>query len=169
VVEAAGMVPQLARVADDYGVDVYSGGGFSSLNAIYEAAERISGRAVGTTVLVVGDLDPSGLSIADAAAADVQAFVESDVRTLLRFKRIAVTAEQVARFALPTAPQKPMDRRSHDMAATVQAEALAPPDLAAEVRASIEAELDLDVLEATKAEGGAERDEILAKLDGLVD
>jgi hypothetical protein len=158
------MVPQLARVAHDYGVDIYSGGGFSSLTATYEAAERISGRAVGTTVLLIGDLDPSGLSILDSAAADVQAFVESDVRPLLRFQRVAVTAEQVLRFNLPTAPQKAADRRGEDMAETVQAEALAPPDLAAEVRAAIEAELDLAVLEATKAEGQAERDEILAKL-----
>jgi hypothetical protein len=40
--EAAGMAPQLARVAHPYGITVYSSGGFDSLTVKYEAAQRIS-------------------------------------------------------------------------------------------------------------------------------
>src|SRR5437870_1547647 len=38
--EAAGMAPQLARVADDYSVPVFSSGGFASLTAIRLIADR---------------------------------------------------------------------------------------------------------------------------------
>lgn len=49
--------------------------------------------------------------------------------------RPAVTAEQVAEYALPTAPQKSTDRRGDHMSETVQAEALSPDQLTAIVRA----------------------------------
>ena len=68
------MVPQLARAVGDYGVTVYSSGGFDSVTLKYEAAVRIAERDVPTVVLHVGDLDRSGLSLAQAAAEDVEAF-----------------------------------------------------------------------------------------------
>src|ERR1035437_3459784 len=40
--EAAGMMPQLTRVADDYSVPVYSSGGFDSATSKWELAQRIS-------------------------------------------------------------------------------------------------------------------------------
>jgi hypothetical protein len=40
--EAAGMVPQLERVADEYGVPVITGGGFDSTTRRYDLAEAIS-------------------------------------------------------------------------------------------------------------------------------
>ena len=56
--EAAGMAPQLARVAHEYGVTVYSSGGFDSLTVKHAAAQRIVERDVPTVVLHVGDFDP---------------------------------------------------------------------------------------------------------------
>ncbi|WP_335938579.1 hypothetical protein [Streptomyces sp. PTD5-9] len=75
-VEAAGMVPMVARIAREYGVDTYSSGGFDSVTVKYEAAQRISWRDTATTVLHLGDHDPSGLSILDSAAADISAFID---------------------------------------------------------------------------------------------
>jgi hypothetical protein len=46
------------------------------------------------------------LAVAESAAADVQAFVERGAKPQLRFERVAVTADQVTRFNLLTAPQK---------------------------------------------------------------
>lgn len=43
-VEAAGMVPQVARVAQRYGAAVYSSGGFDSTTAKHDAAQRVAGR-----------------------------------------------------------------------------------------------------------------------------
>ena len=34
------MIPQVQRVAAAYAIPVYSGGGFPSLSAVYEAAQR---------------------------------------------------------------------------------------------------------------------------------
>ncbi len=146
--EAAGMAPQLARVADEFSVPVYSTGGFGSLSAVKLIAERTLDRNVRTLLLHVGDHDPSGESIFAAIAADAAAFVEADraIQTLrLDAKRIALTAEQVATYALPTAPAKPSDSRSRNWhGGTCQLEALAPDQLAELVRDAIANELDDD-------------------------
>ena len=151
--EAAGMAPQLARVASRYGVHVQASGGFDSLTAKHDAAERIAARSVPTVVLHVGDFDPSGVTMYKAAMEDVTAFA-TDMGGAVRFKRIAVTREQVARYDLPGAPPR---RSSHDAAwrageDAVQAEALPPDVLNEEVKQAIRAELDLGVLERTMAD-----------------
>jgi hypothetical protein len=134
--EAAGMVPQLARVADRFSVAVYSAGGFASLTAVRHIAERALERTKPTVLLHVGDYDPSGESIFAAIAADAAAFVEADrlVGTLRVIPvRVALTADQVERHELPTAPPKPTDSRSRSWeGGTCQLEAL-PPDLLATV------------------------------------
>jgi hypothetical protein len=60
--EAAGMVPQLERVAHQYGVSVISSGGFDSLTAKYDRAEYYANDGI-TLVLHLGDYDPSGVHI----------------------------------------------------------------------------------------------------------
>jgi hypothetical protein len=158
--EAAGMLPQLARVAEPYGVPVYSSGGFDSLTAKHDAAERMLDRP--TTVLHVGDHDPSGVALYDCAADDIAAMVRDlggDPGNV-RFVRVAVVPEQIGRFALPEATAKTDDKRGGWQGGTVQAEALSPSVLAAEVRTAIEAELDLELLERVKGREAAERVEI---------
>ena len=54
--EAAGMVPQLARVAHPRGASVLSGGGFDSLTAKHDLAQEIA-RATGQCRSVVEELD----------------------------------------------------------------------------------------------------------------
>jgi hypothetical protein len=87
-------------------------------------------------ILHLGDYDPSGESIFESVAADVAAFVEADKpwnTVSVRFRRIALTAEQVKRLNLPTAPAKATDSRSKKWAGeTCQLEAL-PPDHIAEL------------------------------------
>jgi hypothetical protein len=73
-VEAAGMMPMIARVTSEYGVAVYCSGGFESVGAKYDAAARLARRTVPTVVLSIGDQDPSGLALVDAAAEDVATF-----------------------------------------------------------------------------------------------
>ena len=158
-VEAAGMVPQAVRVAHEYGAAVYSSGGFNSLTALHDAAQRIRRRYIrheqDTVVLQIGDHDPSGESIFASAALDVETLVR-DIewsRTPpglcvdlpgLEFARVAVTEEQIQRYQLPTAPPKKSDKRGDWTGGTVQAEAL-PPDVLADVlRAAIERRVDLD-------------------------
>jgi hypothetical protein len=103
--EAAGMLPQLHRVAREYGVPVYSNGGANSSTGNWQVSRRalrFSGR---TLMLHVGDFDPHGEAIFNALAEDVAALVEGD-RTLaiqrVESVRVALTVEQVEVYGLST-------------------------------------------------------------------
>lgn len=167
-VEAAGMVPQVAKVAHDYGVPVFSSGGFDSLTVKYDAACRIVDRDRPTVVLHVGDHDPSGVALFDAAAADVAqlaAGLAADVPAQwVRFRRVAVTPEQINAYGLPESPAKASDRRGDWTGGTVQAEALSPDTLADIVRQAVERQLDLRVLAETRVLQAEQRAEIVAAL-----
>ncbi|MBH1934100.1 hypothetical protein I5Q34_07295 [Streptomyces sp. AV19] len=164
-VESAGMMPMVARVAAGFGVTVYGSGGFESVGAKHEAACRIARRALPTTVLSLGDLDPSGWSIVDAAADDVATFVEEMDAEPPAVRRLAVTVEQVAAYGLETVPQKETDRRGERMPATVQAEALSPDQLTGIVRAGLAAVVDERALQAVRERSERERAELRAALD----
>ena len=160
--EAAGMAPQLARVAHEYGIPVYSSSGFDSLTVKHDAALRILARTVPTVVLHVGDFDPSGVAIFDSAAEDVAALAAGFDEPChgVEFRRVAVTPEQIERFGLSEAPAKKGDRRGDWQGGTVQAEALAPSDLAAELRDAIEDLIDPDLLAQTLASEEHEREQL---------
>jgi hypothetical protein len=164
--EAAGMLHQLNRVAEYYSVPVYSAGGFSSLTANYEIAERALGRLVPTVLLHVGDFDPSGESIFAAMAEDAAAFVVADriVNNLsLMAVRVALTRDQVEDFDLETSPPKKSDRRSKGWSGrTCQLEALPPNVLAGIVEGAIVEQLNLDRFSSVLAEEAADRAELLA-------
>ena len=165
-IEATGMVPQAAAVAHRYGVAVYSAGGFNGLTDKYETAQRLAGQSRPAVILHAGDYDPSGCAIIDSLAEDITAFVtELDPGARLDFRRAAVTPAQITRYRLPTAPQKRTDQRGEHMAVTVQAEALPPDVLAAELATAIEAVTDPAAITAARRLGNAERAQILAALD----
>ena len=169
-VEAGGMVPQAARVAHHYGVTVYSAGGFDGLSNKHEAACRVLNRERPTLVLHVGDYDPSGLSIFDAAAADVAALVRDlGDRDAVTFKRVALTPAQIARHALTEAPPKPTDRRGAWRGGTVQAEALGPDMLAEELNHALKDALDMAAFERVLSVEAAERAELIGTLAEEVD
>jgi hypothetical protein len=133
--EAAGMGPQIARVANPFGVDVFPAGGFDSTTAKHGFAAQLADHDRPTEVLHIGDHDPSGVHMFLAFAEDVAAFAH-DLGGDVRFTRLAVTPDQIERHSLPTAPPKTTDKRAfHGL--TCQAEALAPDDLADIVRTAI--------------------------------
>lgn len=168
--ESAGMLPQLARVADAFSVPVYSASGFLSLTATRQIADRALEGTCPTVLLHVGDLDPSGESIFEAIAADAAAFVEADrvVQTLrIEPVRVALTVEQVSAYNLPTAPAKATDGRSAKwQGGTCQVEALAPDDLAAIVQEAIMSRMDLDRLAREVDLETDDRFELLRALPG---
>jgi hypothetical protein len=173
-VEAAGMVPQAARVAtDDYGVPVYPSGGFDSLDIKYRHAKRIASRSEPTMILSVGDYDASGCAIIDSAAEDVTAFLAGFGARPPEFRRVAVTPEQITTHRLPTQPQKQRmdgkDVAGGPMAMTVQAEALRPDALAGTLRAAIEDVVDVELIEDMRQAGADERLEILENLRTLLE
>lgn len=167
-VEAAGMVPMLAEVVGEYGIPTYSSGGFDSLTAKHDAAERITGRAVPTLILHVGDHDPSGVAMFNAVAEDIEAMVDADYGEVT-FDRIAVRPEQIRRYNLPTAPPKAHDKRSAWVGGgTVQAEALPPDVLTAEVRQAVLSLIDLDALTEVHDLERAEGERVSADIDRLL-
>jgi hypothetical protein len=105
-------------------------------------------------VLHIGDHDPSGLSILDAAAEDVQAFVDQLGGQPPTFTRLAVTAAQITQFNLPTAPQKTTDRRGAHMPATVQTEALPPDQLTAILTTALRGLVDTTALRRVRRQSG---------------
>jgi len=168
--EAAGMLGQLARVARDYSVPVFSASGFASLSAVRMVADRVLARDGLTVLLHVGDLDPSGESIFASIAQDAAAFVIAD-RTLhttrLEATRVALTREQVDEHALPTAPAKASDSRTRAWTGgTCQLEALPPDVLAQIVRDAIEDRLDLFVLAQQVPEEADDRATLLGLPSG---
>lgn len=168
-VEAGGMLPQAAAACDPYGITAYTAGGFNGLTDKYETAERLARTGRPAIVLHAGDYDPSGCAIIDSLASDISAFVaELEPYQDLEFRRVAVTPDQIERFSLPTAPQKATDVRGEQMDDTVQAEALPPDVLAAELTAAIEATIDWDALDAARERGDRERAEIETVLQGLI-
>jgi rhodanese-related sulfurtransferase len=136
--EAAGMVPQLARVANEYGVPVISSGGFDSLTE-----KHLFGRDRNSVeVLHIGDFDPSGIWMFIALAEDVSAFA-AEYGNEIDFTRIAVTPEQIERLALETQAVNPDNKLAFPGDVTAQAEAIAPDELANIVREAIVSRLNM--------------------------
>jgi hypothetical protein len=169
-VEAAGMMPQVARMVSEYDIPVYSSGGFNSTTAKYETARRIHRRDTPTRVLHIGDYDPSGVAIIDSLASDLNAFLEdlgSWSATTAHFVRLAITPPQIEALGLPGAPRKRTDNRAGFEDLTVQAEALSPPQLEALIIAEVEREWDADVYEELLETELGERDALVEALEGL--
>ncbi|MHB9878977.1 hypothetical protein ACSMXM_04850 [Pacificimonas sp. ICDLI1SI03] len=144
--EAKGMIEQLAKVTEPYSVPVFSTSGFDSTTARKGLAERICRRGKHAVIMHLGDYDPSGESIYDALAEDVTEFVEADRphgMVSCEFRRIALTAEQVAEYRLPTSPAKNSDSRAKSWSGgTCQLEALTPAQIADILRNQIESLFD---------------------------
>jgi hypothetical protein len=164
ICEAAGMVPQLERVAHPLGATVMSGGGFDSLTDKHKFAAELAGHGRPTQVLHIGDHDPSGAHMFLAILEDIEAFTR-ELGGNVTFTRLAVTREQIARHDLPTAPKKSTDKRAF-RGTTCQAEALAPDVLAGILRAAIEERIDRRIYERVLRQERTVRRELMTRLGG---
>jgi hypothetical protein len=142
--EAAGMAPQLGRVANPFGIPAMSGGGFDSVTDKHKFAASLADHDRPTEVLAITDLDASGAHKYLAEMEDALAFAR-DLGGKVTFTRLAVTREQIKRHRLPTAPPKATDRRAFH-GETCQVEALAPDVLSEILRTAIEARVDQRML-----------------------
>jgi len=151
-VEAAGMVPLVETIAEPYGITVISSGGFDSTTAKYDMAQTLS-EFSGVEVLDISDHDQSGVHKFSSLAEDVQAFAAALGATSMPvFTRLAVTPEQIAELALPTAPPKETDRRSFEGDQTTQVEAIPPDVLVAIITEAITSRLDKRAYDAVLAQ-----------------
>jgi hypothetical protein len=134
--EAVGMAPQLARVAEPFGITVISSGGFDSLTEKHAFAAELARHERPTEVLDIGDHDASGVWKFAAYLEDVEAFTRD----------LGGQATQIEEYRLPTAPPKATDKRAFS-GETCQAEALPPDVLASILQQAIESRIDQRVLD----------------------
>jgi hypothetical protein len=156
LVEAGGLVGRLARIAEPYGVPVYSGAGYDGLKGKRALARRATGRDVPTVVLRVSDYDPHGLAIAHASLEDSVAWAKhfGAEPGWLSFDRIALTRDQARDHGLLDAGGK------------AEADGLPVPVMDAILREAIEApgRQDPGRRAQTLRQAAAER----ARITGLV-
>lgn len=162
--EAAGMLGQLANTTHQYSIRAYSSSGFDSLTAKKALAERICDTGRPAVILHLGDHDPSGESMFRVIEEDVSAFVRADRQhglVVVEFRRVALTADQVRQFNLPTAPAKSTDSRAKAWrGSTCQLEALAPDQIAALLDAAIQEVVDIDRMHRNIVAANDERAEL---------
>lgn len=167
--EASGMVPQLERIADPFGITVCSSGGTDSLTAKHRMASRWARAGKPITLLHLGDYDPSGSVIGSALAEDLKAFGDT-YGADIEFVRLAVTAEQARQLSLPSQPPK-REGNSHARSfigeETWQCEALDPQTLADIVQGAIEQRIDRDIYEAVVAAEANIRQDVFSRFEGL--
>jgi len=125
-VEKAGIVAQLQEWFGDLGVPVLALGGYGSQTYVDDVIEDVEATGRPAVLLYAGDHDPSGEDIDRDFTARTDCW--SEVR------RVALTAEQVERYALPPQPGKETDSRArrfverHGRLVQVELDAL-PPDV----------------------------------------
>lgn len=95
----------IAKLAAKYRLSIQVLRGFASLSMYRKALERARKRGV-TTVLYIGDWDPSGLLIETVAQE------EMDHNRGIIFYRLAITMEQIRRFKPPSRPVNMKDSRA---------------------------------------------------------
>ena len=173
-VEAAGMVPQIARVATNFSIITYSSGGFNSTTMKHSAAARFCRRFQKTnqltTVLHIGDHDPSGVAIFENLSLDIPSFCAGmGCPGISWWKRIAVTPEQIEKHELEESPPKKTDSRSVNWeGGTVQVEAMRPEVIADEVQSVIVEQIDFTAYDEAIAEEIAVRDRLINKLESIM-
>lgn len=137
----------LKPIAGRFNIPLTIGRGFSSLEPRYKLAERFkkSGKD-GLILLVLSDFDPSGEEISQSFARSLR---DDFGIWNLELLKVALSSEQVARFALPPMMEaKTTDSRAAKFtakhgAAVYELEALPPETLQSELIAAIESVLDV--------------------------
>jgi hypothetical protein len=133
-------------------VSLYPAGGFTSMTLAFEAAEQIKMLSAGRPAVIfyIGDYDPAGVLIDVDIRNKLCEHIGSEV--YIDFRRIGITAEQIAAFELPTKPRKAGDRRALHVLSTVEAEAMPAHILRALLVDEIEALLPPDAVQAAQIE-----------------
>ena len=190
--EASGVVPQLQRVAEPYGIDVYCSGGFDKVTGKREIGIAFATLQQPVTVLHIGDHDRSGVHIFEALAGDIIAFADAEAaaRDLelsdIEFVRQAITPDLAAQYDVPdNGAPNPNDKRRFDRYAvrcasggdpeyrgcdprvTRQAEGLDPATLAALIGDAITKRTDSAVYDAVLDHEDAVQTAIATKLANL--
>lgn len=154
---------------EEYAVDLYPCGGFSSMSFVHQAAQAHNQRAEQgdgrpLVVLYIGDLDPAGVLIDVALERELHQHLRG---IELDFRRIAINEAQVTEYDLPTKPRKKSDKRSLQLRYTVEAEAMPAHILRELLRDAVEDMLPAYALEIAKLAEKEERRGLLKMAEML--
>ena len=146
----------LAPITSLYDITLMVSRGYSSLSFLYAAAEHIQAIDKPTIIFHFGDWDPSGQNAAQKVADGLREFAPD---SLIQFRRLAVRAEQISAWRLPTRPTKASDSRTKRWTggASVELEAIAAPLLRLLLKREIEALLPERWLETVQVIEESER------------
>ena len=139
-------------VVHEWGLELYVTRGFASVSYLQSAAEETRADGRPTYVYVLSDLDPSGVDIARAIAAELPRRAHP---VPVEVTRLAVTPEQAIEMQLPTRPTKKTDTRAKRFEAaygtgSVELDAIPPATLRAMVSEAIGRHGDQGELERLK-------------------
>ena len=174
--EASGMVPMVQSAVRSLRVPVASSSGFDSLTVKHDlfsaAVDRYEEFGQHTILLHLGDHDPSGVSVYESMADDLDAFCrDDDLDKLIEVRRVALKPTQIRRLNITTTPDeiKPTDSRSkafieRGLEPAAQLEAIPPDTLSEIVRLGVEDALDMDALGESRGRERNEREEVQRKL-----
>ena len=156
--ESRSIASVIQRDCEELAVSLYPCGGFSSISFVHEAAEYINSGVDKDRVVVcyVGDYDPAGVLIDVALERELRLHLDSKFE--LQFERIAITAEQIDEYDLPTKPRKESDRRAQHVQVAVEAEAMPANIMRGMVRAFVESGLPSDALRVAQVAEESERE-----------
>jgi hypothetical protein len=147
----------LAEATYEYDVPLQVVRGFSSITYLYGAAQAIAATGKPAFLYYFGDYDKAG--------GDIERNVEKDLREFgadedVEFERVAITAEQIEEYDLPTKPGK-----DAAFGNTVELEALDPRVLRDLCRSVIEQHVDRAQLDVLLEVEESERDSWMAYIE----
>jgi hypothetical protein len=167
-VESRSIAGVIQDDCEELAASLYPCGGFSSITFAYQAAEYLNATDDGRPVIVIyiGDYDPAGVLINEALERELREHLDPGIE--LVFQRIAITAEQIDQYDLPSKPRKAGEKRAAYIKRTVEAAALPAGIMRQMLRNTIEDLLPPGALAAAKVAEESERQQIglLADLAG---
>jgi hypothetical protein len=171
-IEKDALVGVIEGVCTQYDVPYFSCRGYTSASEMWLAAQRLRVKGwdgKGTTILHLGDHDPSGIDMTRDIAERLALFgAPVDV------VRIALTMDQVAQYDPPPNPAKFTDARYGGYVEQFgeecwELDALEPTVLAALIAEHVEARLDRDLWEAVEAREAADKERLTYVADDWED
>lgn len=167
--ESRSIAGVIEGTCQELAVSLYPAGGFASLTLAHQAAKYINDATfdgeLEANVIYLGDYDPAGVLIDKAVDVELRKHLSPEVD--LRFRRLAITPEQIKAMDLPTKPRKRGERRALHIQETVEAEAMPAGIMRTLLRDTIEAFLPEGAIEATRAAEDSERAQISWLADEL--
>lgn len=155
------------QVTDVWQVPLYVSRGYGSVTYLREAALDLD-QDLPTTILMLGDYDPSGW---DARLSLIEEVAHHHGGGLLDFVHVALTKTQVLRWGIPTRPTKDSDSRSYSVdwpgGESAELDAIPPEFLQERITGAITKRVDHDLWKEAQIKEKRDRQRIRQAMSRL--